>query len=167
MIKSKEILPDDYRLSEGEFAKLNRPDETSINSTNYKLVQYHKALITAENELLELKDGIQEIKENYAYNPFIIRKLKEEIFDLKRQLGESLTKEFFKKEVVKLNKEIKDLKTSKSQLRASKKSQADTIINAYKKDSQERYEKAIVNYHFSRPSYENIMKSLKIAAGIK
>jgi hypothetical protein len=79
ILKSKEILPTNYRLSHQEISKLNAQyNLKNLDFINTQRLRYHKALEAAEQELLELKDGIQEMKENYTYAPFLLEKLAEE-----------------------------------------------------------------------------------------
>ena len=56
ILKSKEILPTNYRLSHQEISKLNAQyNLKNLDFINTQRLRYHKALEAAEQELLELK----------------------------------------------------------------------------------------------------------------
>jgi hypothetical protein len=134
---SKDILSEEERLSEQLVDKWTAQfNNKDLTGNDKKLLLYHKALYYAEKE----------------------------IEDLKVQLGEGLTKEFFRKEVIRLNKELSCIKEIEQI--------SNKAFNLLSIEAKERYEKAVDFLKFSNfyqvfniLGEEMIEKAFKIASG--
>ena len=115
-------------------------------------------------KILPLKDRVVETP-NWEAN--FLESTKEEQLTLVEQYHYALEKseertEYLKEKFDILGSQCRDLRESKSKLRKTKSEQAVTIIEAYKKQAKENYEKALNSYI----SEADLEKALKIAAGL-